>query len=154
MTTLVYEPLSNIATHLTQTILIEKKCEIKSIRLYLYKSLSPTGSIILKCLKDGELLRSKEVFFSDMHDPDVGKIDPTKHFQGRVLFEFDQAIAINSYGNYDFQLHQGIGYSYTFDNHVGWIKMYERRIAPMITEPQDFTYAPYGLEFYDIKTIG
>jgi hypothetical protein len=154
MTTLVYEQLSDDIIYLKQDVLIEKRIEIKSVRLFMYKSKNPTGSMILKCYRGAVLLGESEVFFDDLHDSKIGKLDPTKYFQGRILFEFPKAIAINSPGTYQFQLHKGPLYSYTFDNHIGWVKMYERRIAPMVDEPQDFTFSPYGIEFYDIKTIG
>ncbi len=154
MTTLVYEPLSDLITYLEQDILIEQRLELKSVRLFMYKSKNPPGSMVLRCFRNGVLLGESEVFFADLHDENIGKLDPTKYFQGRILFEFPEAIAINSPGTYKFELHKGSLYSYTFENHIGWVKMYERRIAPMVSEPQDFTFTPYGIEFYKFKTIG
>ena len=136
---------------LEQIIRIEKTIQLESVRLHLLKSGKPLGVLKLTILYNSNTLATAIVANSTFNS--IGNISITDYFHGLVLFVFNQQVAINGQNDYIFRLEGINSYAWSSANNIGWIKEYENRIAPTITEPADFSFSPYGIEFYRYKMI-
>lgn len=135
---------------LEQTIYIEKRIDLYSVRLNLYRAKNPPGKLKLSVYFDITKIGESIINISDFFD--IGGQDINSYFHGYVLFPLN--ISINTVGFYKFVL-EGIDGYIAGLKQIGWIKHYERRFVP-IYDPEnftDFSLAPHGLEIYDYKEI-
>lgn len=147
MSTIVYEELK--AVELEQEILIEKRIILKGIRLHLIKIGTPTGSIRLTMYDSDLTYTTKTIPLTDFAANGI----TATYFHGMVYFQFDNEIILTKAKKIKFKLEGISGYTYANTNHIGWIKEFENRIAPTISEVTDFSLAPFGIELYILEGL-
>lgn len=130
---------------------------IRGIRLEMFKSGFPTGSVFMEIYVDGILNETQELTFEEINS----EITAT-YAHGYLHFELDNPVFIsvdNVIGNKEMELRfYTSGYTYSNSVNFGIIKRHNNKIvsdygidyASAMDEDQAASHAPYSIEIYEI----
>ena len=142
MTTLVVNPLKD---YLDQNITVEDKAVFESMRLLLYKHLSPAGEFRLEILyPEGGSVIASATLTSALMEANATEITSTNYAHGWFRFDFGEFVTLHP-ASYTLRL-IGVGYSFSENAYIGWIQEHEDLTHRLNYTPENDFHNPLSYQ--------
>lgn len=140
--------VEELKTSLEQDFTANKKHVLKSIRLWLYKHLSPSGNIYIEVIQGGQTIATSGNITSAYLEANT---DATalNYSHGYIRFDFTDTFVILK-GNFTVRLNSS-GYSFSDSAYFGWVKPHENKLFTETYTNRNELDNTFGVQFWEIR---